>query len=74
MALHALGDVRADGRTTTEIADALLQKAEVPFRAGRHFASKLTAQEFREVISAKYMVFGRKGLGGTAGSGSATLS
>ncbi|RPJ44760.1 MAG: argininosuccinate lyase [Betaproteobacteria bacterium] len=94
---RALEEVNADYSTTTEIADALLQKAEVPFRTGHHFASKLTdygrgkclkiheipyseaqriyeeqakdklplsEQEFREVISAEYMVFGRKGLGG----------
>lgn len=94
---RALEEVNADYSTTTEIADALLQKAEVPFRTGHHFASKLTdygrgkglkiheipyseAQRiyeeqakdklplteagFREVISAEYMVFGRKGLGG----------
>ncbi|MCA3391460.1 MAG: argininosuccinate lyase [Roseomonas sp.] len=94
---RALEEVNADYSTTTEIADALLQKAEVPFRTGHHFASKLTdfgrgkglkiheiayseaqriyeeqakdklpltEQEFREVISAETMVFGRKGLGG----------
>ncbi len=94
---RALEEVHADYSTTTEIADALLQKAEVPFRIGHHFASKLTdygrgkglklqeipftevqriyeeqakaklpltEQEFREVISAEDMVFGRKGIGG----------
>jgi argininosuccinate lyase len=94
---RALEEVRADYSTTTEIADALLQKAEVPFRTGHHFASKLTdygrgkglkiheipyaeaariyeeqakaklplsEAEFREVISAEYMVFGRRGSGG----------
>ena len=89
--------MRADYSTTTEIADALMQRADVPFRIGHHFASKVTdygrgnrlklgdipyveAQRiyrelagqalplseaaFREVTSAEYMVFGRKGLGG----------
>ena len=94
---RALAEVHADYSTTTEIADALLQRADVPFRIGHHFASRLTdygranglklheiphaeaariytadtnapfpldAAGFQEIISAEYMVYGRRGRGG----------
>lgn len=38
---RARAEVEADYSTATEIADALMQKADVPFRTGHHFASKL---------------------------------
>jgi len=41
-ARQALDEVGADYATTTEIADCLSQRADVPFRVGHHFASALT--------------------------------
>lgn len=39
---RAMAVVNADYSVTTEIANALSQKADVPFRIGHHFASRLT--------------------------------
>jgi len=39
----ALAEVNAGYATTTEIADGLLRTADVPFRIGHHYASRLTS-------------------------------
>ncbi len=39
---RALAEIEADYSTMTEIADVLAQKADVPFRIGHQFASRLT--------------------------------
>src|SRR5690606_6157528 len=54
---RALEEVNADYSTTTEIADALLQKAEVPFRTGHHFASRLTDYGRRKGLKLRQIPF-----------------
>ncbi|MGZ5772956.1 lyase family protein [Ramlibacter sp.] len=39
---QALAEVQADYSTATELADCLLQRADVPFRTGHRFASAVT--------------------------------
>jgi argininosuccinate lyase len=95
---RALQEIDAEYSTMTEVADFLMQRANVPFRIGHHFAADLarygrskgltpvqipyaeaqriyredTKQElplseadFKQALSAEYMVASRKGVGGT---------
>ncbi len=95
---RALQEINAEYSTMTEVADFLMQRANVPFRIGHHFAADLakygrsnnltpvqipfaqaqriyredTKQEFplseadfKQALSAEYMVASRKGVGGT---------
>ncbi len=95
---RALAEVNAEYSTMTEVADFLMQRANVPFRIGHHFAADLakygrakgltplqipyaeaqriykdyTKQdlplsevEFKQALSAEYMVTNRKGVGGS---------
>lgn len=39
---RALAEIHSDYSTSTEIADSLLQRADIPFRTGHEFASALT--------------------------------
>jgi argininosuccinate lyase len=95
---RALAEVNAEYSTMTEVADFLMQRANVPFRIGHHFAADLakygrskgltpiqipyaeaqriykedtkqelplSEAEFKQALSAEYMVASRKGVGGT---------
>jgi argininosuccinate lyase len=95
---RALAEINAEYSTMTEVADFLMQKANVPFRIGHHFAADLakygrakgltpvqipyaeaqriykedtkqdlplSEAQFKQALSAEYMVASRRGVGGT---------
>ena len=95
---RALAEVNSEYSTMTEVADFLMQRANVPFRIGHHFAADLakygrskgltpvqipyaeaqriyredmkqelplSEAEFKQALSAEFMVASRKGVGGT---------
>ena len=95
---RALAEINAEYSTMTEVADFLMQRANVPFRIGHHFAANLSkfgrskeltptqipyaeaqriyredtkqelplsALDYKQALSAEYMVASRKGIGGT---------